>query len=266
MRHAHTRLAAAMVGALGGLAVAAGPARAEAVVVAATAPGFTAGQQLGDEPISVPDGASLVFLLKTGQIVTVRGPYEGPPPAPSGETGSRFERIVRLGGTDQSQIGGTRSLPTIADLARDLPRDLYLATDRGRYPVYRPGEPIRLVLQTSRDAYTYCWLKDGRGRVVPLFPNTAAETRPVPGGLTLRLRGEGQAGVTAEPAFDEAELRCMAGGAPLAPDLVQSFLDAAGRALPGPLAERLDAAMVGADDSTVRGVVLTQLVLKIADQ
>jgi hypothetical protein len=249
---------------LGLLAVAASAARAEAVVVAATAPGYTAGQQLGTDPITVPDGASLVFLLKTGQVVTVKGPYEGPPPAPSSESGDRFDRLARLGGTDQSEIGGTRSLSAIADLARDLPLDLYLTTDRGRYPVYRAGEPIRLVLQTNRDAHTYCWLQDARRRVVPLFPSTAAETQPLKGGLTLRLPGTGQVGLTAEPAFDEAELRCMAGATPLEPDLVQSFLVAGGRALPGPLAQRLHAALVGSGDDTTRGVVLAQLVLKIS--
>ena len=266
MGQAHTRLAATMLLALGSLATAADAVRAEAVVVAATAPGYTAGQQLGTDPITVPDGATLVFLLKTGQVVTVKGPYEGPPPAPTGDAGNRFDRLTRLGGTDQIEIGGTRSLSAIDDVAHNLPLDLYLATDRGRYPVYHPGEPIRLVLQTNRDAHTYCWLRDTRRRVVPLFPSTAAEAQPLQGGLTLRLPGAGQAGVTAEPAFNEAELRCMAGAAPLEPDLVQSFLAAGGRALPRPLASRLDAALVGSGDGTSRDVVLAQLVLKVSQR
>jgi hypothetical protein len=186
MCQASTRLAAMMLLALSSLATAAGAVRAEAVVVAATAPGYTAGQKLGTDPITVPDGATLVFLLKTGQVVTVRGPYEGPPPAATGDAGNRFDRLTRLGGTDQAEIGGTRSLSAIGNVTRNLPLDLYLATDRGRHPVYRPGEPIRLVLQTNRDAHTYCWLKDTRRRVVPLFPSTAAEAQPLQGGLTLR--------------------------------------------------------------------------------
>jgi hypothetical protein len=266
MHDARARLAGATILALAAVAVPQGAARAEAVVVAATAPGFTAGQQLGNDPISVPDGASLVFLLKTGQVVTVKGPYEGPPPAPGAAGGSRFDRLARIGGTDQSEIGGTRSLPVITDLARNLPLDLYLATDRGRYPVYRPGEPIRLVLQTSRDAYTYCWLRGARQRVVPLYPSTAAEAQPLPGGLTVRLPGSGGAGVMAEPALDEAELRCMAGTTPLDQDLVESFIAAGGQALPRPVAERLDAAMVGLGGGETRGVVLAQLVLKVAPQ
>src|SRR5689334_21078400 len=118
-----------------------GGAKAEAVVIAATAPGYATGQQLGDGPIAVPDGASLVFLIETGQVVTVKGPYDGPPPAPKADAAGRLGRLARLGGTDQSQIGGTRSLGNPEDLARAVPLDLYLATDRGRYPAYRPGEP-----------------------------------------------------------------------------------------------------------------------------
>lgn len=250
------------------IAAAVGPhasPRAEAVVVGATAPGFKAGQHLGTEPISVPDGASLVFLVETGQLVTVKGPYQGPPPAPSDRAGSAFDRLARIGGTDQSEIGGTRSLPTVGDLARDLPLDLYVATDRGRYPVYRAGEPIRIVLQINREAYTYCWLRGARQRVVPLFPSTAAEARPLPGGLTVQLPGVGQAGLAADPAFNDSQLRCMAGTAPLDQSLIDSFLDAAGQALPALIAERLEDALVSLGDGA-RGVVLAQLVLKVAPQ
>ena len=102
--------------------------------------------------------------------------------------------------------------------------------------------------------------------MVPLFPSTAAEAQPLPGGLTVRLPGSGRAGVTAEAALDEAELRCMAGTTPLEQDLVESFIAAGGQALPGPVAERLDAAMVGLGGGEARGVVLAQLVLKVAPQ
>src|SRR5437763_7050975 len=103
-----------------------GQARADAVVIAATAPGYATGQQLGDGPIAVPDGASLVFLIATGQVVTVKGPYDGPPPAPKGDATGRLGRLAKLGGTDQTQIGGTRSLGSVDDLARNVPLDLYV--------------------------------------------------------------------------------------------------------------------------------------------
>jgi hypothetical protein len=241
-----------------------GGARAEAVVIAATAPGYATGQRLGDGPIAVPDGASLVFLVETGQVVTVKGPYDGPPPAPKADAAGRLGRLARLGGTDQSQIGGTRGLANPEDLARAVPLDLYLATDRGRYPAYRPGEPLGLVLQANRDAYAYCWLRTGRGRVLPVFPVRAEDTGPLQGGQTLRLVGDGRPGVVAGPELDEAQLRCMAAPEPLEPDLAQAFVDSHARALPAPLAERLEAAVVARDPGgKAPDVVLAQLVLRV---
>ena len=241
-----------------------GGARAEAVVIAATAPGYATGQRLGDGPVAVPDGASLVFLLETGQVVTVKGPYDGPPPAPKGDGTGRLGRLAKLGGTDQSQIGGTRSLGNVEDLAREVPLDLYLSTDRGRYPAYRPGEALGLVLQANRDAYAYCWLRTGRGRVVPVFPAGAEDAGPLHGGQTLRLIGDGRPGVVAGPELDEAQLRCIAAPEPLEADLAQAFVASHARPLPPPLAERLEAAVVARDrGGKVPDVVLAQLVLRV---
>ena len=106
-----------------------------------------------------------------------------------------------------------------------MPLDLYLATDRGRYPAYRPGEALGLVLQANRDAYAYCWLRTGRGRVLPVFPVRAEDTGLLQGGQTLRLVGDGRPGVVAGPELDEAQLRCMAAPEPLEPDLAQAFVD-----------------------------------------
>jgi hypothetical protein len=238
-------------------------ARAEAVVIAATAPGYATGQQLGDGPIAVPDAASLVFLIETGQIVTVKGPYDGPPPAPKGDAAGRLGRLAKLGGTDQSQIGGTRSLANVDDLARDVPLDLYLTTDRGRYPAYRPGEALGLVLQANRDAYAYCWLSTGRGHVLPVFPARAEDMGPLRGSETLRLVGDGRPGVMAGPELDEAQLRCLATPEPLEADLAQAFVDSHARALAAPLSERLDAALARDRGAKPPDVVLAQLVLRV---
>ena len=240
-----------------------GGARAEAVVIAATAPGYATGQRLGDGPIAVPDGASLVFLIETGQVVTVKGPYDGPPPAPKADAAGRLGRLAKLGGTDQSQIGGTRGLANPEDLARAAPLDLYLATDRGRYPAYRPGEPLgrppgqprrlRLLLAADRP----------RPRPAGL-PGAGRGHGTAPGGQTLRLVGDGRPGVVAGPELDEAQLRCMAAPEPLEPDLAQAFVDLHARPLPAPLAERLEAAVVARDPGgKAPDVVLAQLVLRV---
>lgn len=261
----------------------------EAVVVAATAPGFATGQRLGDAPISVPDGASLVFLLPTGQMVTVKGPYDGPPPSPAaGARAGGVGGLARLGGTDSSQIGGTRSIggaggagagarpaeeeaPATdpAALARTVPLDLYLATERGRYPTYRAGDRLRLVLQPNRDAHLYCWVRAGRGRLVPLYPTTAGEADAVPGGETLRLP-EGDKGLRLDAGLDEASVRCLATGEPLAADIVDGFVGAGGRPLPAPVARRLDAALLAGqprpgatEGAPEQGMALAQLFLKV---
>ena len=99
---------------------------------------------------------------------------------------------------------------------------------------------------------------------MPVFPARAEEMGPLRGGETLRLIGDGRPGVVAGPELDEAQLRCMAAPEPLEPDLAQAFVDSHARALPGPLAERLDAA-VGARDRSGKApdVVLAQLVLRV---
>jgi Domain of unknown function (DUF4384) len=256
------RLAGSALLAFGWLGSVVAEQRVEAVVVAATAPGFAPRQELGGGPITVPDGASLVLLLETGQVVTVKGPYVGPPRPPEGDTTGRFGRLARLGGTDRSELGGTRSLDTVDELAQKVPLDLYLATDRGRRPVYRRGEPVRLVLQASRDARIYYWLDARHGRVVPLFPSRAEDTGPLPGGTTLRLPRDGGAGVAVGPQLDGGKLRCLGAEAPLEPALVQGFLDAAGRPLSALLAERLTAALPPEGGSTP-AAVLAQLPIKV---
>jgi hypothetical protein len=51
---------------------------------------------------------------------------------------------------------------------------------------------------------------------------------------------------------------------PLEPDLAQAFVDSHARALPAPLAERLEAAVVARDPgSKAPDVVLAQLVLRV---
>jgi hypothetical protein len=99
---------------LGWLGTEPAEAPAEAVVVAGTAPGFAPGQELRGGPIAVPGGTSLVLLLETGRLVTVQGPYVGPSRAPEGDAADRLGRLARLGGTDQVELGGTRSVARVS--------------------------------------------------------------------------------------------------------------------------------------------------------
>jgi hypothetical protein len=95
---------------LGWLAGGSADSPADALVVAGTAPGFTPGRELRGGPIAAPGGTRLVLLLETGRLVTVEGPYVGPLRAPEGDVAGRLGGLARLGGTDRTEIGGTRSV------------------------------------------------------------------------------------------------------------------------------------------------------------
>lgn len=81
-----------------------------------------------------------------------------------------------------------------------VPLDLYLAADRGSV---RAGEEVRLQLQTNRDAHVYCWLRNTRAQLVPVFPAGSASAR-VEGSAPRTLP------VRAGDSPGDAEVRCVA--------------------------------------------------------
>ncbi|TCZ63256.1 hypothetical protein [Roseicella aquatilis] len=100
-----------------------GPAAAadSAVVLSATAPGYAPGMVIGPaDRLRLPEGASLTLLLRSGQMLKLRGPTEtaldrvepARPDAPA------LAEAFRLRGIDATAIGGTRA----ASAGRRLPR------------------------------------------------------------------------------------------------------------------------------------------------
>ncbi|HYD32447.1 MAG TPA: DUF4384 domain-containing protein [Azospirillaceae bacterium] len=365
----------AFLGMAGG---AGGALAADAVVVAATAPGYAAGQVVRDGAvIRLPDGASILFLLASGQTVALKGPYEGAlarpssgPPRPGldalfegrglmeadlGGTragaatamaapidapvrvapdrdgtycllpGSRvlLERpavggdAVLRGGEAEARVGwapgqGEQPWPStvplesgevrastakgpailrfhkvvasaggagwIADMMlagcaeqaagplarfRDAtaPLDLYLAADRGRYPTYRVGEPIRLVIQTNRDAFLACYMRDTRGRVIPLFPTVASGGARVEGHTAVTLPGRRvPADLRAGKPSGDQEVRCFAADQDLSPLLPSEFLSAGLRPLPEAAAAEVHRALENLPQTRL---VVTQIVLRV---
>ncbi len=117
---------------------------------------------------------------------------------------------VRLAGAGCAAQAGALLTPVRDAMA---PLNLYLSTDRGLYPTYRAGDPVSLVLQTNRDAHVYCYLRNARGQLTPIFPSGASASSLVEGHRTLAMPGERmpmplRAG---EPAGDQ-EVRCLAAG------------------------------------------------------
>ncbi|MFO1073305.1 MAG: DUF4384 domain-containing protein [Geminicoccaceae bacterium] len=351
-----------------------------AVVLAATAPGFATGEVIQQPTIDIPDGASVTFLLASGQTLTVKGPYAGDLARLRPSRASGIGALAG-GGPNRSDIGGARSVATAAGGTSDLltidllaggvwclpkdatprlsrpsdpvfqivevadeasgqrvqlswdkqevlawpaelpasaarltvtslrtgaerrvelrqiaepgrndaaraatlalagcsqqasatlerlreatvPLDIYVASDRGRYPSYRQGEPVELVVQTNHDAFVYCVLRDGRGQVLPLFPPQPAQAE-VRNGVPLRLPSAASPfALRAGPSLDGAEARCIASEHDLAAELPEL---AAARG-PIPLTDATVAALDDALADPRQGrVVMAQIILRLVN-
>jgi hypothetical protein len=92
-----------------------GSARAdEAVLLASTVPGYTPGMVVSTaDRLSVPDGATATLLFESGEMLRLRGPFEGTigqQQAKAGESSAAtIADMFRLHGVDATVIGGTRS-------------------------------------------------------------------------------------------------------------------------------------------------------------
>jgi hypothetical protein len=132
-----------------------------------------------------------------------------------------------------------------------VPLDLYLASDHGRYPAYRPGEPVELAIQVNRAAYVYCMVRDARGQVLPLFPRA-------PGGA--RVESRAVLTLAGLPGGEESEVRCLASERDLAADLPQLARPAGDAPLPEEALAALDRAIA---DPRQGRIVMAQLVLRV---
>ncbi|HYG90233.1 MAG TPA: DUF4384 domain-containing protein [Azospirillum sp.] len=71
-----------------------------------------------------------------------------------------------------------------------VPLDLYLSTDRGTTAAYRPGDEVRLMLQTNRDAHVYCYLRNARAQLIPIFPSGPSKSALIEGSVPVSLSGD----------------------------------------------------------------------------
>lgn len=110
-RFSRTMLRAAM--AIGCLAL--GRASAgDAVLLASTVPGYMPGMVISSaDRLSVPDGATATLLFQSGEMVRLRGPFEGTlgqqQQGPGTGTAAMVADMFRMEGADATVIGGTRS-------------------------------------------------------------------------------------------------------------------------------------------------------------
>jgi hypothetical protein len=141
-----------------------------AVLLSATAPGYTPGMVIGPgERLLVPEGANLTLLLRSGQMLRLRGPLETSlgraEPTRQDGSASALVEAFRLRGIDASVIGATRT----ASFRRQAPRTSEVAVELERSGTWcigagdtvwllRPGtEPSELTLRRRGNVRRIAW-------------------------------------------------------------------------------------------------------------
>ncbi len=169
--------------------VLAGPAWAEAVVVSSTAPGLALGQVVADgASVVLPEDATATFLLSSGQVMRLLGPYQGPVSAQQASGGSR---LALLDGHDLSALGGVRGARTarLSGLRAPVQVD---AVNGGTYCVAEDtpislvrgrSAPMEMDLAGAQQTVTVRWSEDSVAQPWPA--GLPADTR-----YTLRWPGE----------------------------------------------------------------------------
>ncbi|PGH56983.1 hypothetical protein CRT60_10805 [Azospirillum palustre] len=138
-----------------------------------------------------------------------------------------------------------------------VPLDLFLSADPAGNAAYRPGEDIRLLVQTDRDAHLYCYLRNARGQLIPIFPSGATMSARVMGNVPISLSGD-RMPLRAGDAPADLEVRCIATSRNLDGEIPGR--DAAFRPLAEDAAGQLDRAVSRLRETEVASA---QLILKV---
>jgi hypothetical protein len=181
----------------------AGAARADAVVVSSTAPGLAQGQVVADAAaVMLPDDATATFLLASGQILRLMGPYHGPVSVQPANGGAQ---LALLDGHDLSALGGVRSsqAPRLDGLRAPVRVD---ADNGGTYCV-AADTPVTLMRKAPSDDQLQLAGSSGRTATVR-WPDRSTE-QPWPAGLptggsyTLTWNGQSPRSLTFRPVDNQ---------------------------------------------------------------
>jgi hypothetical protein len=133
--------------------------------------------------------------------------------------------------------------------------ELWITTDRGRRPIYHPGEPIALTIMADMDGYLYCTMVRN-GTATPIFPAGAIDGAQLRGSEPLSIPGRRQpAGLTAGPG--PAQIHCWLADRDITRELPHALLGASAGRLPDQLATGLDALFSGVGGTRIATDVLT---------
>jgi len=170
----------------------------------------------------------------------------------NGDPGLLAVALVRAGCQRQAET----VLASIGEAM--VPLDLYLSSDRGLYPTYHAGEPVRLVLQTNRDAHLYCYLRR-RAALIPIFPSPESDGSLVKSHTPLTFPSDRMPlPLSASEPGSDSEVRCFAADRDLTADLpsgIQAF-----KPLSQGAVEKLEATLDGLRQTRL---VVAQIVLRV---
>lgn len=185
-----------------------GATAADLVVIESSAAGVKVGSMVAAGAIlSVPDKAKVVLASESGQIVTVSGPFQGPPPVKEGASGggriaAALSSLVRENQKDSSSVGAVRAAgvdwrtETAATAADALAIDV---VEGGEACVYN-AEGVELIRNPSSPAAAVTILSLESGESVSLdWPKGALrqpwpKKLPVADGGTYVIEEGGQSG------------------------------------------------------------------------
>ncbi len=86
-------------------------AAADAVILDSTAPGLSIGQVIAEgQRLSLPGGASVTLMTRSGQSLTLTGPFDGAVPADAGPGRDGVADMMRNQGVQMRDLGATRTL------------------------------------------------------------------------------------------------------------------------------------------------------------
>jgi hypothetical protein len=180
------------------LVSATGPAAAgaEVVVVSSSAPGLTLGQRLpAGQAVELPMGANAVFLLASGRMIAIPGPFTGPVQTPEAKGDDLLSRAALAMGRDLASLGGAR---VVGPEAPGAPQDLLIWTDRSDDLCVRPGDRLFLDRPSWAEPVSLTIEDVGRGAVHRLeWPAGLARIAwpdgvKVGDGVRVRLRFDGE--------------------------------------------------------------------------
>lgn len=136
--------------------------------------------------------------------------------------------------------------------------EIWMTTDRGRHPTFRPDDPLTLTVVPNMDGYLYCVAIAQNGSTTPLFPAGAMDGSQMHGSVALTVPGHRQH-MTLRAGSIVHQARCWLADRDITPELPHALIEAPSVRIPDQLATQLDTVFsrlqgtrIGSDTLTVR--------------